>query len=140
MTKIQELKTGAITIFAGRNMAGGENYDVYSGNLTDEEIFVLSPQHWPADEEGVDYALYVRETLTLAPGDYTVSFTSSDSGDHFYDLIEGHVTDPRILRAYAIQDSEDWWNYGGKVMDPNYGVDDFEYGPNLNETVFLKVP
>lgn len=140
MTRTEELKPGIATIFAGRNMGGDENYGVYSGEVEDEDIFALEPEYWPAYEDGfIDYALYVTDTVVLEPGDYTVSFTSSDSGDYFFDLIEGHVTDPRILRAHAIQDSEDWWSYEGKITDPNLGVDDFEYSPNLDETIFLKV-
>ena len=140
MAKIQEFETGPVTFFAGRNEGGDESYEVHAGKKEDEEIFALNPSQWQADEDGyVDYALYVHETMALAPGEYTVSFTSSDSGDYFYDLIEGHVTDPRILRAYAIQDSEGWWNYDGKVIDPNHGVDDFEYGPNLDEAILIKI-
>lgn len=136
---IEELAAGAVTIFGARNSSGDENYGVYAGKLTDEDIFALTPEIWPADEEGIDYDLYMNDTRELQPGDYTMSFTSSESGDHFYDLIEGHVTNGRVLRAYAMVGMEDWWGYDRKIEDPNLGVDDYDDGPNLDETIFLKV-
>lgn len=136
---IEELAAGTITIFGARNSSGDENYGAYAGKLTDEDIFALTPEIWPADEEGIDYDLYMNDAIELQPGNYTVSFTSSESGDHFYDIIEGHVTDNRVLRAYAMVDMEDWWSYDRKVKDPNLGVDDYSDSPNLDETIFLKV-
>lgn len=136
---IQELPAGIVTIFGARNISGDEYYGVYAGKVTDEEIFALDPDAWPADEEGVDYDLYMNDTLDLKPGKYTVSFTSSDSGDHFYDLIESHVTDDRILRAYAMVDMEDWWSYDEKITDPNLGVDDYDDSPNLDEAILITI-
>lgn len=136
---IQELPAGIVTIFGARNISGDEYYEVYAGKISDEEIFALDPEAWPADEEGVDYDLYMNDTLNLNPGNYTVSFTSSESGDHFYDLIEGHVTDDRILRAYAMVDMEDWWSYDTKITDPNLGVDDYDDSPSLDEAILITI-
>ncbi|MBC9704819.1 MAG: hypothetical protein H9W81_07565 [Enterococcus sp.] len=137
---VQNLPAGTTTIFGARNMGGDENYGVYPGKLTDEEIFALEPDYWPAYDDGfIDYDLYMNATVELTAGDYTASFTSSEAGDHFHDLIEGHVTDERILRAYAMVGSEDWWEYDQKITDPNLGVDDYDYGPNIKETILITV-
>lgn len=139
MATIQELPAGIVTIFGARNIGGDEYFEVHSGKLSDEEIFELNPDCWPADEEGIDYDLYMNDKRELKPGNYTVSFTSSESGDRFYDLIEGHVTDDRVLRAYAMVEMEDWWGYEEKITDPNLGVDDYDDGPNLKEAILLTV-
>lgn len=144
MTAVQELEAGYATIFGARNSGGDEYFGVFPGKMTDEEIFALDPDFWgceeaAADDLDVDYALYVNHAAKLQPGDYTVSFTSSESGDRFFDLIEGHVSDPRVLRAYAMAEMEEWWGYEGKISDPNLGVDEYDDGPNLEEAFFLKV-
>ena len=44
-----------------------------------------------------------------------------------------------VLRAYAMVDMEDWWGYEEKIVDPDLGVDDYDDGPNLDETILLTV-
>lgn len=144
MTAVQEFEAGYATIFGARNSGGDEYFGVYPGKMTDEEIFALDPDFWGCEEAAaedldVDYDLYMNQTVELKPGNYTVSFTSSESGDRFFDLIEGHVTDPRVLRAHAMVDMEDWWGYEEKITDPNLGVDDYDDGPNLKEAVLLQI-
>ena len=140
MTIQQEIQAGDATVFAGRTASGDENYGIYTGTLTQQECIAGDPGIWQADEDGfVDYDLYNHDAVNLHPGQYTLSFTSSESGDHFFDLIEGHIADLRVLRAYAMVDMEDWWGYEEKIVDPDLGVDDYDDGPNLDEAILLTV-
>lgn len=93
---IQEIPAGLITITAARGSRGDEYYGVLPGELKMEEVIDWEPDCFPSDSEDyIDYDLHIRQVVEIQPGDYTLSFTSNDSGDYSADLIEGYVVDPR---------------------------------------------
>lgn len=101
---IQKIPAGPITVTAARSVRPHEYFGTYygalPGELKMEEVIEWESDYFPADSEYyIDYDLYIHQTVEIQPGDYTLSFTSNDSGDYFYDLIEGHVDDPRAYNA-----------------------------------------
>ena len=93
---VQEIPAGLITITAARGSRGDEYYGVLPGELKMEEVIDWEPDCFPPDSEYyIDYDLHIRQIVEIKPGDYTLAFTSNDSGDYSADLIEGFVVSPR---------------------------------------------